>query len=238
MFKSKIKGRPVNGKLDQQDEIYFDFIANLDGLFDSPKDLIFNYPAYVGAPNLARTLGFYDLYRQVHDVAGHIADIGSSKGRTLLLFSKLVQLFESNNYTEVHGFDWFKGMHREQFEASKHEPMYVGDYERLQKLIKLQGLDGFTAINKLDLTTDLPGFFEQYPYLRYKMIYLDCGISEVMEICLQHFWPRLVTGGILIMDHYNHQVSPAESDIVDRVVGDRPIRQVPTIRLPTAYIVK
>tara|TARA_X000001316_G_scaffold11987_2_gene5205 strand:- start:164 stop:880 length:717 start_codon:yes stop_codon:yes gene_type:complete len=238
MLKSRIKNRPVNAKLDDQDETYFAFISQLDDLYDTPKDLIFNYPAYVGAPNLARTLGFYEIYKQVHDVAGHIADIGSSKGRTLLLFAKLVQLFESNNYTEVHGFDWFKGMHREEYESSKGEPMYVGNYERLKKLIEVQGLDGFTAINKLDLTKDLPGFFEQNPHCRYKLIYLDCGINHVMETCLEHFWPRLVTGGILVMDHYNHQVSPNESDIVDKYVGNRPIKQIPTVRLPTAYIVK
>lgn len=238
MFKSRLNDRPVNGKLDHEDEIYFNYINNLEGLYDGPKDLIFDYPVYAGAANIARSIGFYEIYKQVIDQAGHVADIGSSKGRTLMLLAKLVQLFEGNNYTEVHGFDWFKGMHREQYEAAKGEPLYEANYERLKKLIEVQGLDGFTSINKVDLTKDLGKFFETYPYIRYKLIYLDCGIEEVLEACLEHFWPRLVTGGIIVFDHYNHQVSPNESNVVDKWIEGRAVKQVPYIRLPTAYVVK
>jgi len=238
MFKSKIGNRPVNGKLDNQDQTYFDYIEDIENYYDGPKDLIFNFPVYAGAPNLARSFAFYELYKQVMDCAGHIADIGSFKGRTLLQFAKMVEIFEGANYTEVHGFDWFKGMHQEQYDQNKGEVKYVGDYERLKALISAQGLDGFTSITKIDLTTELGDFFEKYPHIRYKLIYLDCGIPEVLESCLKYFWPRLVTGGILILDHYNHQVSPQESNIVDKYIEGRAVKHVPYIRLPTAHVVK
>lgn len=49
-----------------------------------------------------------------------------------LYLAKLVQLFEPHSLTEVHGFDWFKGMRM----PSKHddnqcEGDYQGDFEQI-----------------------------------------------------------------------------------------------------------
>lgn len=40
------------------------------------------------------------------------------------------------------------------------------------------------------------------------------------------------------MDHFNYKVSPTESDIVDKYIGDNIIHQMPFARQPSGYIIK
>lgn len=228
-------------KLDKHrhdNEVYFNYIKNLDGLYDSASDIIFNYPIYTGAVNIARFLSHYEAYKQVVDKSGYIADVGTHKGASLMFYAKLVKLFEPYNFTEVHGFDWFQGMEVGPKDNQSRQGLYKGDYERLRDLISLQGYDDFTHIHKLDLTKELPAFFERNPHMRFKLIYLDCAIANVLEHAMTEFWPRLVNGGILLMDHYGHPISPQESNIMDRFIGDRVVHQFPLTRLPTGYVIK
>ena len=115
---------------------------------------------------------------------------------------------------------------------------YIGDYERLSRLISLQGLDGFCRLNKLDLTKELGSFFAEHPWMRFKCIFLDCSLKDVMQSSLEHFWPRLVPNGVLILDHYNLETSPDESSIIDDFSGGAAMHQVPYTRSPTAYVIK
>jgi len=221
-----------------EDDIYFNYLKELDSLHDGAKDIITHFPAYVGYVNLAQFLMFHDLYKQVLDLNGHIADVGTFKGSSLLTFAKLVKLFEPYDTTVVHGFDWFKGMAPGTGDNAEFSGRYVGDFERLLKLIDLQGLSPIAKIHALDLSRELPAFFADKDYMRFKIVFLDCGVHDVLVEALKHFWPRLVAGGLLILDHYNSKVSPSESVLLDGYLEHRTVRTVPYSRQPTGYVVK
>jgi len=223
------------------DEIYFRYIAELErdeSLHDGIVDTIFNFPAYVGSVNLARFLALHEMYIKTLKISGHVADIGTYKGASFLFLAKLIQLYERPAQTEVHGFDWFKGMEPGPDDAQLHDGKYVASAERLERLIQLQGLDGIAQLHNLDLTKSLPEFFSERPWLRYKFVFLDCGVREVMEQSMEYFWPRLCSGGILALDHFNHSNSPSESNIVQAHTGDLPVYSIPHSRSPSAYIIK
>jgi len=90
----------------------------------------------------------------------------------------------------------------------------------------------------MDVTKDLESFLEKHRAMRFKIVFIDCGVQDVITASLESFWPRLVPGGILMMDHYNTAVSPTESELTEQFIGNRPLRQVPFARQPTAYVVK
>jgi len=73
------------------------------------SDLLEHITAYAGHMSLNRIFTLYELYKKVQNVAGHIAEVGVYKGAGTILFAKLVQIFESEALTQVHGFDWFEG---------------------------------------------------------------------------------------------------------------------------------
>lgn len=225
-------------KFNKIDEQYFNYIEQLEKKNYDTKDLIYNFPVFVGQVNLARHLFFYDLYKEIKDLAGDIADIGTYKGASFLFWAKLLKMFEPLNTTQVHGFDWFEGMNPGQNDLQSHKGDYISDYKTLLEIIKLQGLDDVAVLHKLDLTKDLDQFMSKRPYSRYKMVFIDCGIENVLEEAIKHFWQRLVKGGIMILDHYNNSSSPKESHIVEKYIGDNYIRQISYVRQPTAYVIK
>jgi hypothetical protein len=227
---------PEFNKHAEEDEVFYGYLKALDQLHDGAKDVIGNFPAYVGYVNLARFLMLYDLYKGVMDVNGHIADVGTYRGASLLFFAKMIKLFEPHSTTVAHGFDWFEGM--KNADVARFREGYLSDLDRLIKLTAVQGLAPITKIHKLDLTKDLPEFFAKNDYLRFKIVFLDCGVTEVIRESLTHFWPRISNGGILVLDHYNTSTSPSESILLDELIEGRIVKTMPFSRQPTAYVVK
>ena len=53
------------GKFEKPDEKYFNYIDKLENMNPPMKELIYNFPVFVGEVNIARTLFFYELYKKV-----------------------------------------------------------------------------------------------------------------------------------------------------------------------------
>lgn len=226
------------GKFQDIDAQYFQFLDGLLASHPDPIDLIHQFPAYVGSVNLGRFLFLYEMYKKVRNLAGHVGELGVYKGATFLFLAKLIRLFETHSTTQAHGFDWFKGMVDNKAESPQTGTRYVGDYEQLKGLIEAQHLQDVAILHRLDLITQSQPFLQQHPHLRFKLLFIDCGLPQALSAALTHFWPRLVRGGILVMDHYNLECASSESDLVDKIVGTNRIRKLPFNRQPTAYVVK
>jgi predicted O-methyltransferase YrrM len=225
-------------KFSKDDEIYFKYIDELEEMNPSIKDIIYNFPVFVGNVNLARSLFFYELYKKVLNLSGNIAEVGTYKGASFMLWAKLIKTFERNNVTRVYGFDWFQGLKPGENDSKENEGLYTADYETLNRLITIQDLDGVAVLNKLDATKELIPYIDERPWLRFKIVFIDCAIQDVIEASLKALWPRLVNGGILILDHYGLSCSPTESSLVEQYTGKREILQMPFNRHSSGYVVK
>ena len=155
-----------------------------------------------------------------------------------MLWAKLIELFEKNNMTRVYGFDWFQGMDVGKNDDMRHAGKYKADYETLNTLISWQKLDDVALLCKMDVTTELQQYIDERPWLRFKLVFIDCGIENVLETSLAALWPRLVRGGVLIMDHYGLSNSPMESGLVEKCIGKHQVLQMPFNRHSSGYIVK
>lgn len=154
--------------------------------------------------------------------------------------SKLVNIFEPNSLTQVHGFDWFKGMQPNPASDGKSIIPNEGKetYDRILKMRKLQKLDNILLVNDIDLTKDIAKYFSKYPHLRFKLLFFDVGLYEVVKESLPFFWERLVKGGHLILDQYNFEIAPGETKAVSEILGDVKIQTYPFNWMPTSFIVK
>lgn len=225
-------------KFEKPDKKYFEYMDKLEEMNLPAKDLLFNFPAFAGHVNIGRYLFFYDLYKKVMELNGNMADVGTYKGASFFFFAKLLKLFEPLNTAQVYGFDWFKGMAPGKKDIKKFENSYKADFQTLTTLMELQDLDDIAVLVNMDLTKNAKAFFKERPYLRFKLVFIDCGIEKVLEPCVPLFWERLVPGGIIIFDHYNCASSPQESRIVEKNIGNNIIRQMPFNRQPMAYVIK
>ena len=217
---------------------YGDVMDRILSLGFSQADLVHYFPAFAGKLTLARYLSLYELYKQCTPLAGHIAEVGVYKAGCTLLMAKLVEIFEPNSLTLVHGFDWFLGAQPTDEEKFVKEGECACPEETVQELINAQKLDSIVRLHNMDVAHDLPRFFEQHPHLQFKLVFLDCGIYEVVRESLRAFWPRLTVGGILILDHYSHEFAPGEMRAVREELPGVTFRQIPFGWMPAAYAVK
>lgn len=220
-------------------------------------DYIHHNPSFVGHMNIARFLAFYEAYKQTLGLAGHMAEIGVWKASGLLYLTKLTQIFEPESATLVHGFDWYRGTVHGQDESTDRVQFLMKEsttseeenrlrtdaeaeemYQTIRKLIELQNLGHIVHLHKLDVRNDMPEFFDKHPHLQFKLVVLDAGTYEVTSAGLHHFWPRLVPGGFLILDQYNHEISPGETRAVREFLPDLSVRTFPFTNHPSAYLVK
>ena len=225
-------------KFANRKEPYYKGLSEILSLGYEEEDLIHHFPSFVGHMTLARFLVLYEAYKMTLGVAGHIAEAGVYKGAGTLFFAKLAQIFEPESLTLVHGFDWFEGSKPTSEEPNIVEGSYKEDYARLMRLIAAQRLEHLVHIHKLDLKTDLDRFFDENAYMQFKLVFLDAGSYEIVKNCLRHFWPRLTSGGVMIFDQFNHELSPGETRAIKEYMPDAKIRTFPFGWMPTAYAVK
>jgi len=217
---------------------YREMLPLLLGLDFSAADHIHHFPAFAGELTLARYLSLYEAYKMTSGLAGHIAEVGIGTGSATLLFAKLCRLFEPHSLTLVHGFDWFQGA------APTSEEKHIAPGEcrtsedLVRDLVRIQDLEGIVHIHNLEVTTQLKAFLDEQQHLLFKLVFLDCGIHDVVAASIEALWPRLVPGGVLVLDHYSHEFAPGEARAVRNLLPHAVFRQFPFGWMPTAYAVK
>lgn len=236
--KDYVSGTMETMKHEDRKEPYYKGLQKIKELNYDTEDFIHYFPCFTGHMTLARYLSLNECYQKTMGLAGHIAEVGIYKGAALLFFTKLTQIFEPNTLTQVHGFDWFLGNAPSESEKGIVAGSDAESYERLMELIRAQNLQNTCLVHKMDVTTELDKFFEDHPHLQFKIVFLDAGMYEVVKACLPHFWNRLTKGGILILDQYNFEVAPGETQAVTEFFKDKEVRTFPYGWMPTAYIVK
>lgn len=202
------------------------------------EDFMEHFTAYIGHMSLSRVLGIYELYKQTLGVAGHVGEIGTYKGASFFLFAKLVKIFEGESLTQVHGFDWFQGTGDDDIEVKIEQGGYKHDYQNILDMIEKQGFKNSAFIHKMDVIKELKGFLEENKHLQFKLFFMDAGSHKVVKAALPLIWERLTPGGIIILDQYNHELSPGETLAVREVLPDAKVKVLPNIWMPSGYIVK
>ncbi len=217
---------------------YQEELKEIQALGFEAVDYIQNFPAFTGHLTLARFLSLYEAYRMTLGVAGHIAEIGVYLGAGSLCFAKLTKLFEPESTTLVHGFDWFRGVKTTPEERYVEDGVCRVEYDRVMRLIEAQGLDNIVHIHNLDVTKELGRFFDEHPHFQFKLVLVDAGVYDVVRATLEHFWPRLTAGGVMLFDHFNHEIAPGETRAIKEYIPDAKLQTFTFGWMPTAYVVK
>jgi hypothetical protein len=225
----------------QDDNIFFAYLNEVVEMTEfGKKDFINQFPIFTGYVNIAKYLALYQLYLKTMNLSGHIADIGTWKGSSLMWFSKLVRIHEPDSMTEVHSFDWYKGMKPGEHDNHINKDKYAGDRELLLKLIHMQDLHEIAFPHNMDLSVEdnISNFFNNNGYLNFKFVFVDCAIYEVLENVIMPFWDRMSKGGIMVFDHFNRPTQPQETISVRNCLSGYELQSSGFCRHPAAYVVK
>lgn len=238
MIKSHIKGTLETMKFDHRRPDYELYMSKLPLLGVRFDEYIEYFPAFAGHMTLNRYFTLYEMYKKTLGIAGHIAEIGVYKGAGSLLFAKLIQIFESESLTMVHGFDHFKGTDSDTDSSLQIVGGNLSDEGMLREIVDLQKLDHIVKIHNMDATKDWAGVFEKYPHLRFKLIFLDSGTYSVTLASIEALWPRLNIGGIMVFDQYSNEVAPGETKAIHELLPNEKIQTIPNSWMPNSYILK
>ena len=234
------KGKFETLKFNHRRLKFYQYIKYIKSNNIKVEDILEHSPAFIGHMSLNRIITLYEIYKKTLGLNGHIAELGVYKGSGSLLFAKLVKIFESESLTQVHGFEWFKGTGDKNSYDNElvKKGTYSYDKKKLLKLIKIQGFNNILKIHDLDIVKELEKFLKKNSHLRFKLVFLDIGINSVLDIAIPLVWNKLVKGGALIFDQYNHELAPGETIAIEKYLKGKKIRTIKNSWMPNAYVIK
>ena len=176
---------------------------------------------------ISKILAQWELFKMVSDIPGAILDCGVFKGASLARFAAFRQLVGNPFSKKIIGFDTFGHYpdtsyhddkpYRERFvhaageqSISTDQLMFVLEHKKCDQNIEL------VAGNICDT---VPQYIEQNPHLKISLLNLDTDIYEPAVTILEHLYPRIVKGGILIIDDYG--TFPGETKAVDEYFAEK-----------------
>jgi hypothetical protein len=208
-----------------------------------------HYPLYCGIQTLSRFVALEAALRSTLTVPGHVAEFGTFRGGSLMLFAKLLRMWDAGATKEVHGFDSFEGL----TEFSEHDPhdeegdyaftgQYKGSLEELQALIELDNFQDEVELHVGYIENTLPQYLEEHPAAHFSLVLCDTDLYQSTKLILDSMHPRMMKGGVFILDEWNFDYFPGESVALDEFLSEHSaeyhVEHVPQTRQPSLMLRK
>jgi len=194
---------------------------------------------------MGKLLAHYELFRRTLEVPGAIVECGIFKGASLVRWATFRQLFGGPESKSIVAFDVFgefpetgwepdKAVRDRFIDAAGSQSIGV---DQLRSVLKHKGIGANVDLVQGDITETLPAYVEAHPQLTISLLNLDTDVHEPAVTILECLWPRIVPGGVLLIDDYG--VFPGETSAVDAYFEDKPVtlQKLPFNNTPT-YVVK
>jgi cephalosporin hydroxylase len=202
-----------------------------------------------------KAFAHYEVFQLVADLPGDIIECGVYKGASLLTFARFVETFSSGDRTKkVVGFDHFRGL-AERTDVDGQNARVGNTSEgwnpaefrdTLFALVDAFNSDSFVPKKPRvelvdgDVCKTAAEYVERHPGLRVSLLHLDLDLYEPTLAALDAFWPRLVTGGAVLLDEYGIIEWPGESKALeDYFEGNPPrVRKFGWASAPGGFLIK
>jgi O-methyltransferase len=169
-----------------------------------------------------------ELLKQVQHIEGDIAECGAYKGASAFLMCRAL----SGASSLVHLFDSFEGLA---------EPLPIdGSYWRKGSLstgeqILRDTLVGFE--NYRVYKGWIPERFQEVDGLTFRFVHIDVDLFEPTRDSLEFFYPRVATGGMLLLDDHGFRTCPGATKAAEDFFADKP-EQLSLLPTGQAFTIK
>ncbi len=179
---------------------------------------------------IGKMLAHYELYKMTLGVTGSIVECGIFKGTSLSRFAIYRELLRDSFSKKIIGFDIFDKFPETNFSPDKKFrkkfTKLAGSQsiskEQMFKVLKHKGLEKNVELIQGDINKTVPKYIKSHPKLKISLLNLDTDIYEPAVTILNTFYPKIVKGGILILDDYN--VFPGETKAVNEYFKGKKIK--------------
>ncbi|MEZ4798719.1 MAG: TylF/MycF/NovP-related O-methyltransferase [Flavobacteriales bacterium] len=213
--------------------------------FDKSFDYENNF--YLSCQNnrFAKFLSHYELFKLTNDLPGDVVECGVFKGASFARFAGFRDLLGNDYSRKIIGFDIFGEFPSTAFDDDqKYRDGFINEAgsssitpDQLMEVLKNKKVDKNIELIAGDICQTVPQYVKDNPHLKISLLNLDTDIYEPAVAILEHLWPRIVKGGVLILDDYG--TFPGETKAVDEYFKDKnvEIKKFPFAMTP-CYIVK
>ncbi|MGB6943700.1 MAG: TylF/MycF/NovP-related O-methyltransferase [Bryobacteraceae bacterium] len=220
-------------------------------------DAVKIFPILARRQWLKRFLAHAELFKLTLEVPGDIAELGVFRGAGLFTWANLLEAYCVGDRTKtVYGFDNWRGFTHVAAEDGSRLPdiqKIEGGFspdaflEELKAAIAIFDADRFIPwkprikLVEGDIETTAPAFVASNPGVRFSLIHFDCDMYGPTKAALNHFWPLLSRGGLMLFDEYSIPDWPGETKAVDEFLADKPgikLKTLPWNNVPAGYLIK
>jgi hypothetical protein len=159
---------------------------------------------------ISKFLAHAKLYEMSLGLPGHFAEAGVFKGASFCRFRKLGRLFHPDHTRRFVGFDVFGrfpaptyGPDKAELERQWAEDGNQGiSRPELQRLLEEQGLAANVDLIEGDVRETIPRYLSERQQMSFAIVNIDLDLYEPIKIALEHLFPLVVRGGVVILDDY------------------------------------
>jgi len=178
---------------------------------------------------IGKLLAHFELFQRTHDLPGAIVECGVFKGASLARFAMFRHLFGNAAARPIVAFDTFGRFPETNFapdqpvrqrfiEAAGDTSISIDD---LRQILASKGCGENVELIPGDICETVPDYAKRHPEFRIALLNLDTDLFEPAAVILEHLYPRLVPGGLLLLDDY--AVFPGETRAVDEYFAGQKI---------------
>lgn len=186
---------------------------NLNRLINAVSRRIFNKGAqtpsywddqkYLERSEFKYVLWLYEIYKRIHEVPGHIVELGVAYGRNTIIFSHLMQMHNEQDIRKYIGFDTFDGYTDQTLATDKQLSSSAWkniSIEKIQQRISAAGNFNNYEFIKGDLNETLAEYLNQNPDFRAALLYVDCNAYQPALNGMRLIKDFMSPGGIVCID--------------------------------------
>ena len=178
---------------------------------------------------IGKLMAHYELFKMTIDKPGSIIECGVFKGISLIRFATFRNLLDKKS-KKIIGFDMFGKFPETNFKQDqKLRKKFIKDAgpsgiskNQLEQILKKKKLNEKIELIQGDIVKTIPKYIEENPKMKISFLNLDTDIYEPAVVILENLYPKIVKGGILVLDDYG--VFPGETKAVDEYFAKKNIK--------------
>lgn len=181
-------------------------------LWREDKEFLKSYKHFYPYNNFSQDRKFIlkEFGRFVSSFEGDIAECGSYQGASAYYLAK------TNPKTTIHCIDSFEGLSSPSQDdivnSPEHRPWQTGDLSSPLEVIT-KNLANFTNVKIYKGW--IPDVFADLTERKYKLVHIDVDLYEPTKASVEYFFPRMISGGIMILDDYGSLLCPGAKKAAD-----------------------
>jgi len=202
---------------------------------------------------IGKIITHYELFKRTINLPGLIVEFGVFKGSSLMRFVMFRDLLTNSHSRKIIAFDTFD---RYPSDLHEYDKGHIRDFinkagadslsvQQIREVLDNGNLNENIELIKGDISDTVPKYIADNEYeesgdsecLKVSLINLDTNFYQPTKVALEYFWPRLVQGGILMLDDYG--IVPGETQAVDEYFQDKNVKiQKLPLSMTPFFIVK